>query len=193
MSSTNSRMSDEKESPEELTRVGTGLQSDEDVSMANDPWAKMWGKSFRTKEQKRAFAEHARKNIERHIKELVGKLHLDNVEIVADASELTGKRAQAKGFYNKKTGKITIVLSNHSNIADIEQTLLHEAVAHYGLRQLFGKNQTTRQPLYIRLYTYCLEKEHRCCNFASANQREGLGRSIWLGSGGNSSLACLTP
>ena len=193
MSSTNSRMSDEKESPDELTRAGIGLQSDEDVSMANDPWAKMWGKSFRTKEQKRAFAEHARKNIERHIKELVGKLHLDNVEIVADASELTGKRAQAKGFYNKKTGKITIVLSNHSNIADIEQTLLHEAVAHYGLRQLFGKNQTTRQPLYIRLYTYCLEKEHRCCNFASANQREGLGRSIWLGSGGNSSLACLTP
>ncbi len=134
---------DNAESPEELTRAGTGLQSDEDVSMANDPWAKMWGKSFRTKEQKRAFAEHTRKNIERHIKELVEKLHLDNVEIVADASELSGKRAQAKGFYNKGTGKITIVLSNHSGIADIEQTLLHEAVAHYGLRQLFGKQFDT--------------------------------------------------
>lgn len=38
--------------------------------------------------------------------------------------------------YNRHTGKITIVVENHRDIEDIEQTVLHEAVAHHGLRQL---------------------------------------------------------
>lgn len=72
------------------------------------------------------------------IGELAGKLHLENVEVVTDTTTLEGKRATAKGFYNKRTGKITIVLPNNASTIDAEQTLLHEAVAHYGLRQLFG-------------------------------------------------------
>lgn len=120
-----------------LSREGDGALSDEDLSNLNDAWSKMWGESRRTSKQRKAFAERERKNMEEHVKELAEKLHLDNVDIV-DASTLTGKRAKSKGFYNKKTGKITIVLSNHSDIADIEKTLLHESVAHYGLRQLFG-------------------------------------------------------
>ena len=69
---------------------------------------------------------------------LAEKLHLDNVEIVTDASVLSGKEAKAKGFYSKSTGKITIVVPNNTSAEDAVQTLLHEAVAHYGLRQLFG-------------------------------------------------------
>ena len=72
--------------------------------------------------------------------ELAATLHLDNVEIVTDASTLEGKKAKAKGFYSTSTGKITIVIPNHSNIADVEKTLLHESVAHYGLRKLFGEH-----------------------------------------------------
>ena len=72
------------------------------------------------------------------VRELAAKLNLGNVETVADASTLDGKRRKAKGFYNKRTGKITIVVPNHGSVEDIEQTLLHEAVAHYGLRKLFG-------------------------------------------------------
>ena len=40
---------------------------------------------------------------------------------------------------SKRTGKITVVVPNHANIADIEKTILHEAVAHHGLRELFGE------------------------------------------------------
>ena len=67
---------------------------------------------------------------------LAGKLHLDNVEIVTDASALSGKEAKAKGFYSKSTGKITIVVPNNTSAEDAVQTLLHEAVAHYGLRKI---------------------------------------------------------
>ena len=88
--------------------------------------------------QQRANAERERERMAHHVEELAGKLHLDNVEVISDASVLTGKRQKAKGFYNKRTGKIAIVVENHRDLQDIEQTVLHEAVAHYGLRQLFG-------------------------------------------------------
>ena len=77
------------------------------------------------------------------VQELAEKLHLDNVDIVTDASALQGRRAKAKGFYSRSTGRITIVIPNHASVYDVEQTLLHEAVAHYGLRQLFGEHFDT--------------------------------------------------
>ena len=78
--------------------------------------------------------------ITQHAKAVASVLHLDNIEVVADGSIFEDKKATAKGFYNKKTGKITIIASNHTDIADIEKTVLHEGVAHYGLRKLFGDN-----------------------------------------------------
>lgn len=75
-----------------------------------------------------------------HAESVVQNLHLNNVEIVPDGSSLNGEQATAKGFYNKRTGKIVVVASNHTDIADIEKTVLHEAVAHYSLRQLFGND-----------------------------------------------------
>lgn len=79
-------------------------------------------------------------NLQAHAAKIVERLHLPNVKIVTDALQLEGKQRTAKGFYNKRTGKITIVLPKHASTADVEQTLLHEAVAHYGLRQLFGEH-----------------------------------------------------
>ena len=67
---------------------------------------------------------------------LAERLHLDNVEIVTDASALSGKEAKAKGFYSKSTGKIIIIVPNNTSVEDAVQTMLHEAVAHYGLRKI---------------------------------------------------------
>ena len=92
---------------------------------------------------KREYAGRQRVRIEAKARETAEKLHLDNVEFVTDTSGLSGRQKKAKGFFNPKTGKITIVLSNHSNEADVERTILHEAVAHYGLRQLFGERFDT--------------------------------------------------
>ena len=110
------------------------------LSYLNDPMAQMMGKPRGTKKQRAQFAERERGRMQAHAEKLVERLHLPNVEIVTDASQLEGKQRTAKGFYNKRTGKITIVLPNHGSTADVEQTLLHEAVAHYGLRQLFGEH-----------------------------------------------------
>lgn len=127
-------------SAENNFREGKGELSDDMLSYLNDPMAQMMGKPRGTKKQRAQFAERERGRMQAHAEKLVERLHLSNVEIVTDASQLEGKQRTAKGFYNKRTGKITIVLPNHASTADVEQTLLHEAVAHYGLRQLFGEH-----------------------------------------------------
>lgn len=138
-----STLSEASEDEEDLMRDGQGTLTDYELSFINDPWAKMMGKSNRTAKQRSAFAERECSRMTNRVGELADTLHLDNVGVVTDASQLDGKRAKAKGFYSKRTGKITIVIPNHANIADVEKTLLHEAVAHYGLRKLFGDHFDT--------------------------------------------------
>lgn len=123
-----------------LKREGEGQATDEEVSLANGPVSKMIGKSRYSAGQQMEYAENMRERMTTHAQELAEKLHLSNVEIVADGSGFTGKRQKAKGFYNKTTGKITVVIGNHTSMADVEKTILHEAVAHHGLRQLFGEH-----------------------------------------------------
>ena len=154
--------------PKQSSRGELGY-SDAEVSMANDPVAKVMGKSQRTKAQQAKFAERERKAMRGKVDELAGKMGIgDRVEVIENGelrvenetpSPLRGtppkqgsegelgspsqnrfsqRKARAKGWFDPRTGKIVINLSNHTSVADVERTLLHEAVAHYGLRELFG-------------------------------------------------------
>ena len=68
-------------------------------------------------------------------------LNLGGRVVVHESAEgLEGREATAKGWYDTKTGQIHVVLSNNADAADVTQTILHEAVAHHGLRELFGHN-----------------------------------------------------
>ena len=149
------KLSDEEDKPtanddtryrdfdEEKYREGYGSYTNTELSLINDPVAKMLGKSNRTEEDHKAFAERERQRMISRISELADRLHLDNIETVTDSNSLQGKKAKAKGFYSKSSGKITIVIPNHASVEDVEKTLLHEAVAHYGLRKLFGEHFET--------------------------------------------------
>ena len=68
-----------------------------------------------------------------------------DVDVVSDVSEITDanpqvqeRKRRAKGWYDAKTGRVVINLATHSDMADVEQTLLHEIVGHRGLRGLVG-------------------------------------------------------
>ena len=121
-----------------LQRGGDGSFSDEELSYENDPIAKWLGESKRSKNQQQEYAQRMRERMVKRVNELAVQLNLDNVEIITETSTLKGKKARAKGWFSPKTGKIVVVVPNHKSIADVEQTVLHEAVAHYGLRKLFG-------------------------------------------------------
>ena len=137
------KVKEEHHSDDALNREGVGSYTDDELALESDPVSKALGKPRGTRKQRREFAQRERRRMAERVENLAKKLHLDNVEVVTDASTLEGKRQRSKGFYTKSTGKITIVIPNHSSAFDVEQTLLHEAVAHYGLRQLFGKHFDT--------------------------------------------------
>lgn len=120
-----------------------GGYSDADISYANDPMSKVFGESVRTKRQQREFAQRERQRMAERVNELASRLHLDNIEAISDTSGMDPILATKKGFYNKRTGKISIILPNHLSAMDVEKTVLHEAVAHYGLRKLFGEQFDT--------------------------------------------------
>ena len=126
------------EGEEKLERGGTGAYSDAEVSIENDPWSKAWGESLRSKKEQRAFAERERERMRERVESL-SKLLGIKIDIVEDGTALDGKKRKAKGWYDTRTGKITVVVGNHKSTADIEATVLHEAVAHHGLRELLGE------------------------------------------------------
>lgn len=125
------RRGDERGSVADYSKIKKSVSASSQGSVGRDRFGEKRQAELAAQERERMAAR---------IRELAERLHLDNVEVVTDASQLEGVRATAKGFFNKRTGKITIVLPNNLGTIDAEQTLLHEAVAHYGLRKLFGEH-----------------------------------------------------
>lgn len=97
--------------------------------------------------QRKEFAERQWRRAHEWADDTVKKLNLsDNVAIVDSIEELEGwekfpdKKKNAKGWYDPETGKIVVVMGNHRSPTDVVKTILHEGVAHHGLRELFGSN-----------------------------------------------------
>lgn len=87
-------------------------------------------------------------------KTLAEKLNVP-VNIITDISEIPATQSlmrRSKGWYNPKTGEISVVIPNNTSVADIQKTILHEAVAHKGLRGLLGsKFSPTMEKIYNSL------------------------------------------
>lgn len=70
------------------------------------------------------------------------------VETREEAAKLpTRRERRAKGFYNTETGEVVVVLPNHVNVADVENTVLHEVVGHDGMRVLFPTEEKLNNAL----------------------------------------------
>ena len=81
--------------------------------------------------------------IKDYINEEAGKLNIpiriiENVEDIAPEEHRYREKRRSKGWFDVNTGEIVIVAPNHTSIRDAQKTILHEAVAHYGLRGLIG-------------------------------------------------------
>lgn len=96
-----------------------------------------------------AMLERVVDGFKKHVVDTAERMHIgDRVQVVATADEitdvkLTEKQKKDKGLYSPKTGKIYIILGNHRDMDDVMKSLLHEAVAHHGLRELFGEHFDT--------------------------------------------------
>lgn len=57
-------------------------------------------------------------------------------QVQRDASDQ--RAGNVKGVFNHRDGRVYVVSGNHRTRADLEATLLHEAIGHAGMRALFG-------------------------------------------------------
>lgn len=123
-------------------RVGSGPLTDREVVMESDVYSKVLGKPRYYGQKQRNYVARQRAKMAQKATELAEKLNTP-IEVRETAEGLTGKKAKAKGWYDVKSGNIVVVVSNHGSIEDIQATVLHEVVAHKGLRQMFGEHFDT--------------------------------------------------
>lgn len=74
------------------------------------------------------------------VREIAEELHTP-VELITTPEEIkqlpTVRHQNAKGWF--KDGKVYVVVPNNTNVADVENTAIHEIVGHKGLRELAGE------------------------------------------------------
>jgi hypothetical protein len=58
---------------------------------------------------------------------------------VISAEEAPEGAKNSKGYYDTRTGEVTIVLDNNTSPFDVQRTVAHEVIGHKGLRGLLGK------------------------------------------------------
>lgn len=109
----------------------TPFVSNEDIARIN---AKMAGKWVGEPKEAMESAMSER------VTELSERLHTP-VRIIRTEEEVAAlpsvRQRRMKGSFNPMTSEVTIVVPNNANMADIENTFVHEVVGHDGLRVLF--------------------------------------------------------
>lgn len=88
---------------------------------------------------------HDREAMRNEAVQLSDKLHTP-IKIVEDVKDITHSNAEverrkrnSKGWYDVRTGEVVVVLPNNSDVEDVAATVMHETVAHKGLRELVGE------------------------------------------------------
>ena len=126
---------------------GTGIttwQAEKPLYLLIEPWEKyfknrqtdLFDNNYPDSEVMRAAREDTRR--------FASLLNIsDKVNIITDAGSLSEGEKSVKGWYDRDTDRISVVLPNHSDPDDIRRTVFHEGVAHYGLRRLFGERFDT--------------------------------------------------
>ena len=119
----------------------TPFVSNEDIARIN---AKMAGKWVGEPKEAMNNAMAVRVN------ELAERLHTP-VRIIRTDEEVAAlpsvRQRRMKGSFNPMTGEVTIVVPNNANMADVENTFIHEVVGHDGLRVLFPEEEKLNNAL----------------------------------------------
>ena len=88
---------------------------------------------------------HDREAMRNEAVQLSDKLHTP-IKIIEEVESITHqnasvqeRRRNSKGWYDVRTGEVVVVLPNNSDVEDVAATVMHETVAHKGLRELVGE------------------------------------------------------
>lgn len=67
------------------------------------------------------------------------------IKVVKNPEEIASlpsrRKRMAKGWFEESTGEVVVMLPNNVNVADVDNTVVHEVVGHNGLRKLIGEER----------------------------------------------------
>lgn len=81
---------------------------------------------------------------EARVESLSNDLHT-HIRVIRNQSEVnnlsTRRERRAKGWWSSDDNGVVVVLPNNVNVADVDNTVVHEVVGHKGLRALIGEDR----------------------------------------------------
>ena len=123
----------------------SGSVAEADIPMLNDLRDRVnageWDAGLEKAREYLSAYESSTEAKESRVMQLANKLNTP-VRIISDEAEIkalpTRRARRAKGWWSSRTGEVVVVLPNNVNVADVENTVVHEVVGHKGLRALIG-------------------------------------------------------
>ena len=140
-----------------------------------------------------------RESVEREIGETIDEIAKTlntPVEIIRDVNEIKDdnkkielRKRKAKGWFDPSTGKVVIVLPNATDEADVQATMLHEIVAHKGLKEMLGEDNfntlcnnvfdSLPKDIQERLYDKYKSKTIAGDEYMASIAEEGCSPTLW--------------
>ena len=120
------------------------LQQPIDGTLPNGHMAEIFRQGEGTGKNTVGRADSDERALESEIWALSSRLHtpvrvVRRLEDITDGDpEVIRRKRGAKGWFDVRTGEVTLVLPNADGLSDVRSTLLHEIVGHKGLRGLLG-------------------------------------------------------
>lgn len=126
----------------------SGSVAEADIPMLNDLRDRVnageWDAGLEKAREYLSAYESSTEAKESRVMQLANKLNTP-VRIISDEAEInalpTRRERRAKGWWSSKTGEVVVVLPNNVNVADVENTVVHEVVGHKGLRAFIGEER----------------------------------------------------
>lgn len=82
--------------------------------------------------------------MEARVADLSKKLHTP-IRVIRSQQELneiaSRRKRNAKGWWSSTDNEVVVVLPNHINVADVDNTVIHEVAGHKGLRAFIGEER----------------------------------------------------
>lgn len=140
------RIAGEAESRNEEIRYTKGLQGNREVNWLDTMDVLPSSRLYRTEGMLNT-AETTANAMSEMLHAPINVVTRAQIEQSVGNQQLRQKMLASKGWYDPQSGEVFLVADNHLDEADVEQTILHETIAHKGLRELLGDqfDSTMRQ------------------------------------------------
>lgn len=83
------------------------------------------------------------------------------VKAAVKKAEAEGRTPTRKGWFNTRTGEIEVYAPAAENVEDVQKTVLHETVGHYGLRELLSDSEQDYNNAMLEMYRLMNDKQKK--------------------------------